>query len=441
MPGVNPYHLHHLEGHTGAVRAVSAHGRVCVSGSYDGTVRVWDTVTGTCTNTLTGHESKGRLHAILRREEMLMGPVYSVEYDRHRRRCASGSHDNTVKVWNIDTGECLHTLMGHTTLIGLLKLSPSYIVSAAADTSVRVWDAETLELKHLLTTPGSSVTCIAQDEYKVISGSDGGVKLWDIRTGELIRDLMSGAESVWQAKVVDNILVAATKPVDQNTVFEVFDFRPAEHMSGIDDASLDADSLTPWEQVPVEDPAVLADLAAVKEEPESDEDEVAEVKPVRTTGPVRSKKSGKSRRRNSLTEAAAGSRADPAAGSSRRTAATRRSSRLADGSRHDDRRSRRYDQTGLAVHDQLFARSSFFGLSDAGPSTARSQRDVSPSPSGSRASRAGGGAASRFRASRGGSAGPWYGRTSLYTRTGSRLPSRDDSFVPDLSDDPMAGEE
>lgn len=60
MPDNNPYHLHHLEGHTGAVRAVSAHGRVCVSGSYDGTVRVWDTITGTCTNTLTGHESKGR---------------------------------------------------------------------------------------------------------------------------------------------------------------------------------------------------------------------------------------------------------------------------------------------------------------------------------------------------------------------------------------------
>lgn len=320
-------------------------------------------------------------------------------------------------------------------MIGLLKLSPSYIVSAAADTSVRVWDAETLQLKHLLPAPGSSVTCIAQDEHKVISGSDGGVKLWDIRTGELIRDLMSGAENVWQAKVVDNVLIAATKPVDQNTVFEVFDFRPPQHSSGIDDASLDAASLAPWEQTLHEEP-VIADLPAVKEEPESDEDEVVEMKPARTTGPLRSKKSGKSRRRNSLSEAASGPRSQSSI-ESWRQAKTRRSSRLAEGTKAGDRRSRTSGRTGLALHDELsLGGSSFFGTSDAGPSTSRSHRDVSPSPAAPRSSRAGGG---RNRASRGGSAGPSYARSSLSTRTGSRV-ARDDSFVPDLSDDPMADE-
>lgn len=58
-PDENPYHVHLLQGHTQAVRALAAHGRVCVSGSYDNTVRVWDIVTGTCSHVLTGHETKG----------------------------------------------------------------------------------------------------------------------------------------------------------------------------------------------------------------------------------------------------------------------------------------------------------------------------------------------------------------------------------------------
>ena len=59
QPEDNPFHIHCLEGHTSAVRALAAHGRVCVSGSYDMTVRVWDIVTGQCKHVLTGHEQKG----------------------------------------------------------------------------------------------------------------------------------------------------------------------------------------------------------------------------------------------------------------------------------------------------------------------------------------------------------------------------------------------
>jgi WD40 repeat protein len=58
-PSENPFHMHHLEGHTSAVRAIAAHGKYCVSGSYDSTVRVWDIVKGTCLHVLKGHEQKG----------------------------------------------------------------------------------------------------------------------------------------------------------------------------------------------------------------------------------------------------------------------------------------------------------------------------------------------------------------------------------------------
>lgn len=64
QPEANPYHVHHLEGHSEAVRALAVHGRTCVSGSYDRTVRVWDIVKGTCTHVLYGHELKGKLAVV-----------------------------------------------------------------------------------------------------------------------------------------------------------------------------------------------------------------------------------------------------------------------------------------------------------------------------------------------------------------------------------------
>lgn len=59
-PDISPFHMHLLEGHSLAVRAIATHGRICVSGSYDMSVRVWDIVKGTSLHVLTGHESKGK---------------------------------------------------------------------------------------------------------------------------------------------------------------------------------------------------------------------------------------------------------------------------------------------------------------------------------------------------------------------------------------------
>lgn len=155
--------------------------------------------------------------------------------------------DNTVKVWDIATGTCLHTLTGHTSLVGLLGASPSYYVSAAADASLRVWDAETHELKHVLASHAAAITCFQHDETKVVSGSDGTLKLWDIRTGTNVRDLITGISSVWQVAFHGSLLVAASNR-GGSTVFDVFDFGADPDPSGIDDERLDTLRRKPWER-------------------------------------------------------------------------------------------------------------------------------------------------------------------------------------------------
>lgn len=207
----NPYHKLHLQGHDHAVRALAAHGRTLVSGSYDSTVRVWDTITGECKWTLVGHTQK----------------VYSVVLDPIRNQACSGSMDSTVRVWNLQTGECQHTLMGHASLVGLLGLSPSYLVSAAADSTLRVWDPDSGDLRHILSAHTGAITCFQHDEFKVLSGSDGTLKMWDIRDGSIVRDLLTGIIGVWQVVFEGRWCVAASNRMD-STMLDVWDFGNGE---------------------------------------------------------------------------------------------------------------------------------------------------------------------------------------------------------------------
>jgi hypothetical protein len=85
--------LRTLEGHSYAVFSVGVtpDGRRAVSGSGDNTLRVWDLESGECLRTLEGHSSS----------------VDSVGVTPDGRRAVSGSDDNTLRVWDLESGECL----------------------------------------------------------------------------------------------------------------------------------------------------------------------------------------------------------------------------------------------------------------------------------------------------------------------------------------------
>ncbi|EPB92633.1 F-box and WD-40 domain-containing protein CDC4 [Mucor circinelloides 1006PhL] len=192
---MNPYFVHSLIGHRQSVRAIAAHGNTLVSGSYDNTVRVWNIQSGRLVHLMEGHTQK----------------VYSVVIDAERNRCMSGSMDTSIRIWDLETGECIKKLEGHTVLVGLLGLSNQHLVSAAADSILRVWSPETGVCHHALSGHGNSITCFQHDNYKVISGSEGGLKMWDIQTGRFVRDLITEVDGVWRVAFDGRRCIAAVQ--------------------------------------------------------------------------------------------------------------------------------------------------------------------------------------------------------------------------------------
>jgi hypothetical protein len=116
------------------------------------------------------------------------GPVATVAFSPDGGRIASGSYDNTVKVWNAETGALIRTL-GHTSVVSSVAFSPDGSRIAAGDDTVKVWDVETGILIRTLSSPVATVA-FGPDGGRIASGSwDGAVKVWDAGTGALIRTL------------------------------------------------------------------------------------------------------------------------------------------------------------------------------------------------------------------------------------------------------------
>ena len=106
---------------------VSSCGKFFASGSRDNSITLWEE-SGAVVHTLTGHS----------------GQVTTVSFANSDNLLVSGSIDKKVKVWRIDTGECLFTLNGHPKEIIAAVFSPNslYIASRSSDTTLKIWERE-----------------------------------------------------------------------------------------------------------------------------------------------------------------------------------------------------------------------------------------------------------------------------------------------------------
>lgn len=160
-----------MRGHTAQVLSValSPDGTRLASGSSDETLRLWDVATAQELFCLREHN----------------GSVTSLAFSADGRRLASGSFDATILLWDAHTGIPLRRLRGHAGVILDLAFSRDgrYVVSGAGDRSVRIWNAETAEEVRRLEGHENWIKCVAvsTDGKTLASGSsDATVRVWDI---------------------------------------------------------------------------------------------------------------------------------------------------------------------------------------------------------------------------------------------------------------------
>ena len=102
-------------------------GNLLVSGSFDETVKVWDVRTGECVSTLPAHSD----------------PVTGVDFNRDGTCIVSSSHDGLMRIWDVATGECLKTIYAEgNPPVTFVKYSANgkYVLSGMLDGKLRLWN-------------------------------------------------------------------------------------------------------------------------------------------------------------------------------------------------------------------------------------------------------------------------------------------------------------
>ncbi|KAG8780899.1 hypothetical protein FRC12_022473 [Ceratobasidium sp. 428] len=165
-------------GHTDRIESVcySPDGAYIASGSWDDSIRIWDAHTGKPVGQpLTGHTSY----------------VDSVAYSPDGAYIASGSVDNTIRIWDARTGKPVgQPMTGHTYRVRSVAYSPdgAYIASGSDDKTIRIWDARTGKpVCQPLTDHTDRVRSVVYSPHGayIASGSDDKtIRIWDARTGK-----------------------------------------------------------------------------------------------------------------------------------------------------------------------------------------------------------------------------------------------------------------
>lgn len=165
-------------GHTGEVRSIAffPDGRALASASYDGTVKIWDTTSGTLVRNLAAHDKYAS----------------SVAVSADGRRLVSGGWDNRVKVWDTSSWKVLFVL-AQGEFVQTVAISPDgkKLVSGGDGGLVKLWSLETGKLIAGAKMPNDNAGVVAftPDSQTFLVGGNyaGTMQLYDAATGRLLK--------------------------------------------------------------------------------------------------------------------------------------------------------------------------------------------------------------------------------------------------------------
>jgi serine-threonine kinase receptor-associated protein len=170
-----------------------------ISACLDGKAMIREGPTGDWIGTFLGHK----------------GAVWSARLNATAELAATASGDFTAKIWNAETGACMHTLNHkHIVKTAIFAENSKQLFTGGSEKVLRVFDLEKPDAEpQVLAGHTSTVSYLSltPDPNIVVScGSEVGIKVWDIRAGEVVRTLATDDPTTSMTASNDGSVLSAT---------------------------------------------------------------------------------------------------------------------------------------------------------------------------------------------------------------------------------------
>lgn len=176
--------LQTLEGHRSGVCSLAVLGDgLLASGSEDKTIRIWDIDNGELLHCLEGHR----------------WPVTSLARLEDGRLASAGSYDKTVRLWEPATGEHLDTFQIRQAAMGIVALGDGLLALKMGGKGLSIWDIDSGQRVHRLEGHTQPIHAIAAIGSGLVASAseDHTVRIWEAETGKEVHSLDSHRESFW----------------------------------------------------------------------------------------------------------------------------------------------------------------------------------------------------------------------------------------------------
>mmetsp|Transcript_16667 Transcript_16667/g.27015 ORF Transcript_16667/g.27015 Transcript_16667/m.27015 type:complete len:175 (+) Transcript_16667:706-1230(+) len=166
-----------------------------VSSSYDGLCRIWDTGSGQCLKTLIGETNPA---------------VSFAKFSPNGKFILAATLDSTLRLWNYAQAKCLKTYKGHENtkycVIPTFAIGAGHwVVSGSEDNKIYIWDLQTKQIEQRLSGHSDVVLTVDSHPNKNLLAS-----------GEICSSKKGAAVRVWKhnnmvgdGEVADPLLVQA----------------------------------------------------------------------------------------------------------------------------------------------------------------------------------------------------------------------------------------